>query len=146
MIVASLENKSYSTLVLDSWPVLELLRRHEPARTKFKRILLVAADQGVNLKISRINYGEIYYKAVHYFGEHLAGSSRDDLFPRITVITVDDALVDEAPILKSRFPISYADCFAAALAIRHDAPVVTGDPDFLRLESAGLLSLLWLGA
>jgi ribonuclease VapC len=30
------------------------------------------------------------------------------------------------------YPIAYADCFAAALGIRKNAKVITGDPEFRR--------------
>ena len=35
---------------------------------------------------------------------------------------------------KSRFNFSLADTFAAALAKRHKAELVTGDPDFAQVE------------
>ena len=49
----------------------------------------------------------------------------------------------EATRLKACHPISYADCFAAALAIRVHAPIVTGDPDFRKLGKA--VAVDWLG-
>jgi predicted nucleic acid-binding protein len=45
-------------------------------------------------------------------------------------------------LLKARFPISYADAFAAALAQKYNCPLVTGDPE-LKLVSG--LKLDWLG-
>ena len=59
---------------------------------------------------------------------------------------VDDALVDEAADLKSRYPIAYANAFAAVPAMRLGVPLVTGDREFRRLEADGLLSLRWVGA
>ena len=38
--------------------------------------------------------------------------------------------------------MSYADCFAAALAQRESAAVVTGDPDFRQVEQ--LVAIDWL--
>jgi len=35
--------------------------------------------------------------------------------------------------MKSRLAMSYADCFAAATAIRENAAIVTGDPEFKKL-------------
>ena len=37
---------------------------------------------------------------------------------------------------KTRGGLAYADCFAAALAKLHQAELVTGDPEFRRLEDA----------
>jgi hypothetical protein len=61
------------------------------------------------------------------------------------MISVDDGFVDGAADLKTLYPISYADCFAAVLARTYQASAITGDPDFLKLQSAGVLSVDWLG-
>jgi predicted nucleic acid-binding protein len=59
-------------------------------------------------------------------------------------------LLDKEPVAarfeQLRFAMSYADCFAAALAVRFSAAVVTGDKEFLPLQDKGLISLEWLGA
>lgn len=146
MIVASLETTSFATLVLDSWPVLELWRGREPAARKVLQLFLQASVQQVDLQLSRINYGEVFYKAVDYFGETSALDLQTSLSQRVRIVSVDDRLDDEAAKLKTPFRISYADCFAAALAMRIRAPIVTGDPDFLKLEASGLIDLVWLGA
>ncbi len=45
-------------------------------------------------------------------------------------------------MLKAKFPISYADSFAAALAQKHECPVVTGDPEFRAIAD---LAIDWIG-
>ncbi len=98
------------------------------------------------MQISRIIRGEIWYQVARRRGFEIYPiyQPRLETLP-IEVVSVDDALVDQAAELKARFSISYADCFAAALAIRNRAPVLTGDPDFLKLQAAGVLSVHWLG-
>jgi hypothetical protein len=44
--------------------------------------------------------------------------------------------ISNAATLKARFPIAYADAFAAA-------PLVTGDPEFTRVDR---LEVDWIGA
>jgi ribonuclease VapC len=44
--------------------------------------------------------------------------------------------------LKAEYPISYADAFAASLALELGASLVTGDPEFKTIKEN--LSLLWL--
>jgi len=135
------------TLVVDSWPVLEWLRKREPAHSMFAEILEAAAARELHLQMSRINYGEVFYNIVHRWGLEEAKSHRAKFTALpITLISVDDALVDEAVALKSIYPIAYADAFAAALAIRCDAPVVTGDPDFRKLAKLDVVKVRWLGA
>jgi ribonuclease VapC len=63
---------------------------------------------------------------------------------RIDIVEIDQDLALAAAYLKSLHPISYADCFAAALAQQLDAAVVTGDPDFQQLE--GRVAIEWLPA
>lgn len=58
----------------------------------------------------------------------------------IEVPAMDD--IWDAAILKSRFPIAHADAFAAALALKHRCPLVTGDPEFRRVHD---LELDWIG-
>lgn len=45
--------------------------------------------------------------------------------------------------LKAKYPVAYADCFAAALATEKDARIVTGDPEFKKME--GEVKIEWLG-
>ena len=39
----------------------------------------------------------------------------------------------EAAKIKAKHPISYADCCAVATAMKEDASIVTGDPEFLNV-------------
>src|SRR5207302_333595 len=52
----------------------------------------------------------------------------------------DDVLA--AARLKARFPISYADAFAAATALRAGARLVTGDDEFHALDD--IVDIVWL--
>jgi ribonuclease VapC len=60
----------------------------------------------------------------------------------ITIVLPDDQLIWKASELKAQYPISYADCFAAATALTQEAAVLTGDPEFKKL--AGVVSVEWL--
>jgi ribonuclease VapC len=127
--------------------VLEWLYRNEPAGMLFRQRLEKASRGEIRLQISRINYGEIVY---NFAGKRRRGELPVDMDLDIDdlpweVVSVDDDLVDETAELKSLYAVSYADCFAAALARRYQAPVITGDPDFLKLQSASVLSVDWLG-
>jgi predicted nucleic acid-binding protein len=52
-------------------------------------------------------------------------------------------LARQAALFKSGKKISYADCFAAALAKLRRAELVTGDPDFKQVEWK--VQVLWIG-
>ncbi len=94
-----------------------------------------------------INLGEVFYLVAKDRGE-TAAKHIGKLIEEVGVETISvrpgDAL--RAASLKAKYPMSYADCFCANLAMDHSAPVLTGDKDFLNLQSAGLLTDQWLGA
>ena len=59
-------------------------------------------------------------------------------------MAVDLELAARAAWFKLRGGISYADCFAAALAHRDGLPLITGDPEFRRVED--VVRIAWLDA
>jgi predicted nucleic acid-binding protein len=60
----------------------------------------------------------------------------------IEVVDVNWELTRMAAEFKSKGKISYADCFAAALAKNYKAELITGDKEFKTLE--GEIKILWL--
>ena len=126
---------------------MEWLQEREPATSTFELLIEQTLRRQICLVMSRINFGKVLYscwKLNPYNSTQLVADV--EALP-IEVISVDDLLVTEAAELKAHTTASYGDCFAAALALRHRAPVVTGDADFrdlLRTQPA--LQLHWLGA
>jgi predicted nucleic acid-binding protein len=93
--------------------------------------------------MSAINVGEVYYFLRKQGRNSLAESWRESSlsFPvRVEVPTFEE--IWHAASLKGRFPISYADAFAAALAQKYNCPLVTGDPEFRAVDA---LELDWIG-
>ncbi len=133
-------------LVLDTWPLMEWYRRREPGSTLFGALLTLAAQQGTELHMSRLNRGEAYYSVAKNFGLVRAAAFRTSMrFLPIRFESVTDDDVDNAAELKARYAISYADAFAATLTSGLQAVLVTGDPDFLPLAADGYLQLHWIG-
>jgi len=60
----------------------------------------------------------------------------------LSIILPDSELIWKASEIKAEYAISYADCFAAATALRYEAAVLTGDREFKKIES--LVSVEWL--
>ncbi len=48
----------------------------------------------------------------------------------------------EAARIKTQFPVSYADAFAVATAIKERAVLMTGDPELKHVEA--LVTIEWL--
>ena len=65
---------------------------------------------------------------------------------RIQALAVPKGLILEAAHLKGRYPISYADAFAVATAIRLRAPLVSGDPELKVFQESGVVEIDWIGA
>ena len=131
--------------LLDASAVLAWLRGEGEAAGQVRRLLLSARRGKLQLIMSVLNLGEVYYRIAKVSDESSARQilERFRLTP-VAVLPVENPLVFQAASLKARFPISYADSFAAALAIERGARLITGDPDFQPLEDARILKVQWL--
>lgn len=118
--------------------------KSDPESTAAVEGLLSEAEGGAaKLYMSAINVGEVYYFVRKQYSEALAETWRrysTTLPISIEVPTADE--IWDAALIKSRFPISYADAFAAALAQKYDCPLITGDSEF---RSVLELQLEWTG-
>ena len=94
--------------------------------------------------MSIINFGEVIYRTAKRHGieeaKRVEGISR--FLPILIISPVEETLVMRAAYLKARYPISYADAFAAALTEEEKAILVTGDRDFKRVEKK--IKIEWL--
>ncbi|MCD6295761.1 MAG: PIN domain-containing protein [Deltaproteobacteria bacterium] len=59
-----------------------------------------------------------------------------------TILQATNSLVYQAAEYKAQHSISYADCFVLASAIEHKATIVTGDPEFKKVEH--LADIVWV--
>ena len=82
-----------------------------------------------------VNWGEVYYILYRSKGEHTAEESKlvMDQLP-ITLVEAGKSLTYQAARLKAKYAVAFGDCFAAALAIVNESQVLTGDPEFERME------------
>ena len=130
--------------VLDSFALLAFFRA-ETAGARVRELLEQAQAGEIVLSITTVNLGEVFYRAIRERGREHA----HEMLGRVEEFGVEIASVDLelallAASLKAASSIGYADCFAAALAQRLDAAVVTGDPDFHQIEH--LVAVEWLPA
>jgi predicted nucleic acid-binding protein len=131
------------TRVLDSWPILEWISGRQPATDTVAKLFAESEAGVTRLFMSAINVGEVYYFLRKRHSEELADSWRASsrTFPATIEVPTADEIWDAA-ILKGRYPIAYADAFAAALAQKYQCPLVTGDPEFRLIVG---LDLDWIG-
>ena len=90
--------------------------------------------------------GEVYYITLREQGRDSADLAykRIKRFPIKFVEQINEELLLSAATIKANYPVSYADSFAAALAKVNNAALLTGDPDFRKLEEDGVLKVTWL--
>ena len=131
------------TRVLDTWPILEWMNGRQPATDTVERLFDESLAGRVRLFMSAINVGEVYYFLRKQHSEKLAESWRalSATVPATIEVPTGDEIWDAA-LLKGKYPVAYADAFAAALAQKYRCPLVTGDPEF---QSIPDLELDWVG-
>ena len=125
-----------SRFVLDAWALVAMLQGEEPAARNVKDLLQQAqSDDTIQLFVSVVNLGEVYYIISRAKGADEAQESVDDLKKQpLTVISATDARVMAAARFKAAYPVSYADAFAAATSLELEATLVTGDPELVQLK------------
>lgn len=133
-----------STLVLDSHALLVYFEK-EPGWEQVTRHLTASANDESTLLLSVVNWGEVDYVTRRVYGPDAAAEVRgiiEDL--PIEIRDAGRAGTQAAARLKARGGLSYADCFAAGLADLVDGAVLTGDPEFERIED--LVDVRWFDA
>ena len=130
-------------VVLDSWAVLAYFEK-EPAGPQVAEILAGAQEKGLRLIMSVVNAGEVWYIAARRTSEAEADFYISRLKEMGTeFVDADWSLARQAARLKSKYRLSLADCFAAALARREGAQVATGDKEFRQVGRE--VRVRWLG-
>lgn len=128
--------------VLDSFALIAFLGK-ESGFEKVRTLLHDAEASGQSLLMNEINIGEVYYLTAkersldkaEEFLQHL------EMLPVRALSNTFPQVLDAARI-KGQFPVSYADAFAIATAIRSDARLVTGDPELQSV--AHLVEIHWI--
>lgn len=128
--------------VLDSYALMAHFEQ-EPGAERVERLLKAARAGKTALYLTAVNLGEIYYSVVRERGTGKADETLTiiEQLP-ISIVDADKTLAVLAGRIKAAHPIAYADCFAAALANQLNTKVVTGDPEFKKLENE--VGIEWL--
>ncbi len=128
--------------VLDSYSLIAYIEG-EAGKDTMIEVFRSARDSGKHCLLSVVNWGEVYYITLREAGHQRADKVAHliQTLP-IHLVTADLELAKQAAILKSNKRMSYADCFAAALAKHRRVELVTGDKEFKQIE--GEVKVLWL--
>ena len=121
-------------LVLDAWSVIAYLE-DEPAGQQIAQLIWGAHAADVPVMMTVVNVGEVWYIIAREISDEDANSSIKQLRDlRIQFVEADWDLTLAAARLKANHKMSYADCYAAALAKNKKADLVTGDKEFKSVE------------
>ena len=128
--------------IFDSHALLKLFQK-EKGYEKVIRLLEEILKAGTKKYLNAINLGEIIYSTKREFGDQkkvevLANIERLSF----TILPVPNNLIFQAAEYKAQYGISYADCFVLASAIEYKATIVTGDPEFKKVEH--LVDIVWV--
>lgn len=128
--------------VLDSYSILAHFK-DEPGSELMDQVYSSARESGLPLLLSTVNWGEVFYATLRTAGRERAEDAAR-LISRlaIEVIPADLELARQAAEFKAARKMSYADCFAAALAKLRKAELVTGDKEFRQVERE--VKILWI--
>src|ERR1035438_7605038 len=118
--------------VLDASAVIRYLTKGI-GEEKVDALMRRSAKGEARLVISVINWGEALYSVAKKAGLAEATADLKTLGALVESVAADEAHTEAAATIRLNYKLAYADCFAAALAIRMDATLVTTDPDFLKL-------------
>jgi ribonuclease VapC len=132
-----------SVYLLDSFALLAYLN-DEAGCTRVQEILALADNRKCRVVMCLVNLGEVLYITERERGLAMAQSvlALAESLP-LELLDAGRDLVLDAAHIKAHHPLSYADAFAAAAAVREKAVVVTGDPEFKSVEE--LIKIEWLG-
>lgn len=131
--------KSY---VFDSYAIISYLEDEIGAHSVAK-ILTDSFNNDIDIYFCIVNWGEVYYTALRA-GGGAAGAIVIEAMQGLplSIINVDIDITKQAAIYKSKYRMSYADCFAAALSKLAKATLVTGDKEFKQVEKD--ISIHWI--
>lgn len=128
--------------VLDSWAILSYFH-DEPAAEKVETVIADAQENAIPLFMSVVNVAEIWYIIARRRSQSDADEGIKSLKQLgIHFVDANWELSHEAGRFKVKNRMSFADCFAAALAKQKKATLLTGDTEFKQIERE--ISIDWL--
>ncbi len=121
--------KSY---VLDANALVRLYR-DIPGADTVQSLLEQAKAGRIQIYISVVNLAEVLYILAKYFRREQALQYIAIARAVVETMPVDDQVALDTAAVRVRYKLGLADCFAAELAMRLGATLVTSDPEFARL-------------
>lgn len=133
---------SKEKIVLDSYSLIAFLK-NEACSHKIEAKIRSAYSDKCLLMMNLINLGEVFYIISRKQGIRYALNTEAEIFRLpITFLDIEWGIIKQAAMIKAQYPMSFADCFAVTTAIRTNASIMTGDPEFRHIEDR--VNIIWL--
>ena len=131
--------------LLDSFALLAYLNKEKGFR-KIREMLSEVQKSGESVLMNEMNVGEVYYILHRKRGKEQAEYFLETILVALPITMISNTFDDviDAAKIKAEYPLSFADCFVAALARKKDAVILTGDPEFKKLEH--VVTIEWLNS
>jgi predicted nucleic acid-binding protein len=113
-----------------------------PGSDVVSRLLREARDTEQPLRMSVVNWGEVYYTIARATGflETAKVMERVKMLP-LAILDADELTTTKAAKLKAGHGLPYADCFAAATAGTGDILVTSDAKEFRKIHGLRVLAL-----
>ena len=113
-----------------------------PGADTVNQLFKQARDAEQPLRMSVINWGEVYYTVAKArgFAETARIMNRVKLLP-LAVLDAGEAVTAKAAQFKAGHGLPYADCFAAATTAKEDVLVTSDAKDFKKIPGLRILPL-----
>jgi len=129
-------------ILLDSYAILKFYQDEDGA-DKVEKLLISSRQGDFKAFMSEINLGEVYYLTIRRLGLESAKEYLERFFElSIQIVSPSSDIILSASEIKAEYAISYADCFAVATALKVNASIITGDPEFKKVER--LVKIIWI--
>ena len=125
--------------VLDSFALLAFLKME----SKYEEVKSLLSSEDI-LIMNDINIGEIFYILSRERGNEKAEYFINTILPSLPIKRVTNTFEDviEASRIKAVYSLAFADCFAIATAKKENASIVTGDPEFKKVQK--VIDIEWI--
>jgi predicted nucleic acid-binding protein len=118
--------------VLDANALVRYFRR-TPGFATVENLFQQAKAGRSHLSISVVNLAEVICVLARYFGQEQTLRYVEIARRATEPHAVTESVTIDTSILRIRYKLGLADCFAAELAMRMGATLVTADPEFVKL-------------
>jgi len=126
--------------VLDSFALLAYLKME----SRYEKVKELLSSEDFIILMNEINLGETFYILARERGIEKAEYFINTILCSLPIKSVTNSFEDviEAARIKAVYSLAFADCFAIATAKKENAPIITGDPEFKKVQK--VIEIEWI--